>query len=474
MDPRLLTDHQLAERMSVLIVRERDAIAEVVAHLAEVDRRRFYLEQACSSLYSYCCKRLGYNESAAYKRARVAQLARRVPRVMSALREGTHHLTGLVILAQYLNEGSAERLLEETRGLSCRELRQFIARRYPKSDVFATLTRAPGSSVRSGGPRRSDGVGGDPRAGVESPKSGRSQTVDGAHLVAPCMGEKETDTAGGRARPASTPCCEAGGVEEREEERATCKVRSRVEPLSGSSSRIEFTAGATMCEKLERASELLSHAVPSGNIAAVLERGLDALIAQLERRLMGSGRRQARPADEVPRSRHVPRAISRRVWHRDGGQCTYVDDRGRRCGERRFLTIEHRKPFARGGRHVEDNLCLLCAAHNAHAARRVFGERDIARKVARARRRARLRSQNAEGSQRSRVPNDPVYVEAEAPTSAPRPPGRRAAGAKYDAAQQVVGSALEKSVRAAGITRSQEPERATPASAVRSSDVCLE
>jgi hypothetical protein len=84
----------------------------------------------------------------------------------------------------------------------------------------------------------------------------------------------------------------------------------------------------------------------------------------------------------APGSRHVPVEIARQVWERDGSQCTFVDERGRRCSARRFLTLEHRQPFALGGPATVDNICLLCKSHNGHTAREVFGEEHIAKKRA--------------------------------------------------------------------------------------------
>ena len=46
------------------------------------------------------------------------------------------------------------------------------------------------------------------------------------------------------------------------------------------------------------------------------------------------------------------------------------------------MTLEHRHPFALGGPATVENLCLLCRAHNAQAARRVFGDTFIATRVA--------------------------------------------------------------------------------------------
>ena len=78
----------------------------------------------------------------------------------------------------------------------------------------------------------------------------------------------------------------------------------------------------------------------------------------------------------------MPVDVSRAVWERDGFQCTFVDDHGHRCSEKRYITLEHKQPFARGGPPTVDNLALLCKAHNAHRAREVFGEAHIAKKQA--------------------------------------------------------------------------------------------
>jgi hypothetical protein len=73
-------------------------------------------------------------------------------------------------------------------------------------------------------------------------------------------------------------------------------------------------------------------------------------------------------------TRHIPAEVRRRVWQRDGGQCTFVGSEGNRCEERRFLQIEHRRPYARGGPSTVENCCLLCAGHNQFRARESFGE----------------------------------------------------------------------------------------------------
>lgn len=73
-------------------------------------------------------------------------------------------------------------------------------------------------------------------------------------------------------------------------------------------------------------------------------------------------------------SRHIPAAVRRAVWTRDGGQCAFVGTGGR-CTETGFLEFHHVVPYAIGGRANIENIELRCAAHNAHEAEQSFGER---------------------------------------------------------------------------------------------------
>jgi hypothetical protein len=50
-----------------------------------------------------------------------------------------------------------------------------------------------------------------------------------------------------------------------------------------------------------------------------------------------------------------------------------VDDKGRRCSERKGLHFDHVVPHARGGASTADNLRLRCGPHNQLAAEQAFG-----------------------------------------------------------------------------------------------------
>ena len=49
-----LSDDELVARVKHLAERERKATASLIAHLAELDERRLYLAEGCSSMFTYC------------------------------------------------------------------------------------------------------------------------------------------------------------------------------------------------------------------------------------------------------------------------------------------------------------------------------------------------------------------------------------------------------------------------------------
>ena len=68
---------------------------------------------------------------------------------------------------------------------------------------------------------------------------------------------------------------------------------------------------------------------------------------------------------QSPPRRHIPAAVRRHVWQRDGGRCCYRDPlSGRRCTSSHLLQIDHLLPVAQGGGPEPDNLELSCFAHH--------------------------------------------------------------------------------------------------------------
>jgi 5-methylcytosine-specific restriction endonuclease McrA len=167
---------------------------------------------------------------------------------------------------------------------------------------------------------------------------------------------------------------------------ATVSAPAAVVPLAPERYKIQFTANAATRDKLRRAQELLRHRVPSGDLAQVVDLALESLLRDLEKKKTAATDRPrgvvedgktapARATATASRkaSRHVPAAVRRAVWERDGGRCTFLGATGARCAERGWIEFDHRWPHGDGGTATVDNVRLLCRSHNQHEARNYFG-----------------------------------------------------------------------------------------------------
>jgi hypothetical protein len=183
--------------------------------------------------------------------------------------------------------------------------------------------------------------------------------------------------------------------------------------------RVQFTASEEYVDLVERARALLSHSVPNAPLDDLHVRAMRALVVELEKRRYALTKQPRRatpdrassannpgPAESAgreaevehhegatqaehdggshtgngaardaarERSRAVPAQVRRAAFERDGGRCTYVDDRGLRCRETHRLELHHVEPFGKGGAHDAMNVRLRCRAHNSLAAEQDFG-----------------------------------------------------------------------------------------------------
>ena len=330
-----LSNEALLAGVQASIGEERRWVARVVAYLAEIDRRRLHLEAACSSLFDFCRRRLGFSGGEAFRRMTAARLVQRFPRILDSLACGEVHLSALVLLRDHLTDDNHEELLREASGKTKLEVEEMIATRFPRPDAPSRIAELAPS------------------------------TPPQAALV---LGGSTPVPAPAPARPAPT----AG------------EPRPRIEPLSPARYRVELTAAKELRDKLERAQDLMRHRNPSGDLAVILEGALDLLIAKLEKERLGKTTRpQQKAATETSATRpgYIPRSVRRAVYERDGEQCTFLDSEGRRCPSRAFLELDHVVSKALGGSDDVDNLRIRCHAHNKLHAEQVFGRAHVERRI---------------------------------------------------------------------------------------------
>jgi len=352
-----LSDGALLRDLAALVAQDRGTTAALLAHIAEVDARRLYLPAAHPSMYSYCVHELRLSEDAAYKRIQAARAARQFPALFAAVADGRLNLTGVLLLAPHLTPANADELLRAAAGKCKPEVEQLLAERFPRSELLPLVQALPAAAPRP------DKQLAPERVGCDGPAEGQ---------LALERVESHADSSAPERMETSAP-------------------RPRVAPVALERYALQLTIGQGTYEKLQYAQALLGHQLGPGDLAAVVDRALDALLGQLERRKFAATT-QPRPRRPSTGKRHIPAEVRRAVWERDGGRCTFISETGRRCPARSRLEFDHLDPVARGGQATVANVRLRCRPHNQYAAECAFGSGFMSHKREEAQRAAATRA----------------------------------------------------------------------------------
>ena len=326
-----LSDDELLQRLSELLKQSRRVEAVLIAHIGEVDHRRLYTREACSSMFTYCVELLNLSEAEAYLRITVARASRSHPELVEMLADGRIHLSGIAKLVPHLTQDNVGVVLERATHKSKRQIEELIAELAPRPDAPAAIRKLPA-----------------PRKAPPMTPGAQNQLRPDGVVRAPAQ-----------APPAPKP-----------------------EPLAPSRYKVQFTASAELRDKLERLTALVQSSEPDADLADVIDAAITEKLERLEAKRIAktrSPRKDLAQTDTRPSSRHVPAAVRRVVYERDAGRCTFVSAEGKRCGERTRLEFHHETPFARGGGHEPDNVRLLCRVHNGYEAELDYGKEVMGR-----------------------------------------------------------------------------------------------
>jgi hypothetical protein len=136
-----VSDDQLLSHLHTLVRRGNAFEAELLTHLGELDSRRLYAREGCSSMFNYCVEVLHFAEASAYKRIQAARAARRYPELLEAVRRGDLHVTGVSLIAPKLKSEKDRDLIAAARGQTADAIRRLLADREPKPDVPASVRK---------------------------------------------------------------------------------------------------------------------------------------------------------------------------------------------------------------------------------------------------------------------------------------------------------------------------------------------
>jgi hypothetical protein len=336
-----LSTEELDRSAEKLVRAEKRNVSLVIAHIAEMSRRKGALERGYKNLFDYCVRRLNLSEGSVALRIQVANVSRRFPQLLVALAENRMSLTVAGLLAPHLTEANVAKLLSDCAGKTKHEAEEYLVALRPKPVFVPSIRKMPSSPPEA-----------LPVVSWPPPK----------------------------AQPTPAP-----------------PTRTILQPARPEVFNFRFAAGREFKEKFARLAEVLGVENPLNHMAEILEQAVDLALdkkdpkRRLERRVEKQAKRnterttKARP-DEISReepsnSRYISSEVRERVHARAGYQCEYRGPYGTRCRSRTGLEIEHERPFAIYHSHDERFLKLLCRAHNRASAERVFGVAFIQDKI---------------------------------------------------------------------------------------------
>src|SRR5882724_11627826 len=134
-----ISDDELFATVRHLTARSNVALADLLLHLGEVERRGVHRLRACASLYTYCIYELRLSEDAAFRRSKAARLVREYPELHDAIAKGEIHLTGVLMIGPHLGGERHVEILRRARFRSKRDLLRLLAEIDPKPEVPALV-----------------------------------------------------------------------------------------------------------------------------------------------------------------------------------------------------------------------------------------------------------------------------------------------------------------------------------------------
>jgi hypothetical protein len=334
-NPSQLSDDDLVAAVNSLARCEREATACLLAHLAELDARRLYRAAGFSPLFTYCCSVLHLSQPAAYNRSEAARAARRFPVVLAMLGQGALSLATVRLLSSHLTAENHQELLAAAAGKSKREVEELLVQYFPRPEVPSLVRKLPAPRALPA-----------PSAATPPPAPEAAAAI--ATAISPLAGALLLVPPAPARRPV-------------------------LRPLAPDRYEIRFTASAQTREKLRHAQDLLRHAIPSGDLAEVIDRALTVLLKELARKKFAATERPRASRGTAPGSRDIAAKVRRVVGVRDHGTCAFVSKSGRRCNERAFIEFDHIHPHGARGEGTTENVRLLCRTHNAYESERFYG-----------------------------------------------------------------------------------------------------
>jgi hypothetical protein len=393
---KTLSNHDLHQKIKTLAASERQLTLVVLQHLREVEARRLFCEHGYGSLLDYCVNELKYSESSAYRRIQSMRLLKEVPEAAKSVATGALTLSNLA-----KSQSVFRKLSEQNKPLPKSTKQQVIATLTNKTQKQAEeiLTELHPLPVPKPTQKTLSSEKVLLRFAISTQAKKQLQEVEELSglphdlekifqlmLDRTLMTLRKQKGLSHRSRSVSDSCILPGG-KDRQQELAKDSSKARaggceIKPADLTKSFAKTTELSDLIsEQCDTAEVALSRKTSSTaeattglflieeptNSAAVFAKSVSANAITATKKINTA--EEAFPlalhVSAENKRKYISVKLRKAIWQRADHQCEYKDPRShRRCGQKRFLQIDHIKPLAKGGSDSFANLQLLCSAHN--------------------------------------------------------------------------------------------------------------
>ena len=335
-----INNKQLLEDFSLAVLKEREAISEVISYLSHIWERKLYAELGYSSLFNFLVEKHHYSKAAAYRRIQAAKLVQREPKVLIYLKEGKLNLTTIALIEPFATGEKLQPLIQFSLGKTKEEVEELLGE-------FSHKVQINKDKIRR----------------LPVIKSSSAAELKCIELNQECFTEDVSQ---------KNPEIPQKSLVFSDIATTTSEPKEEIRRV-----KIEFVADEAVAQKIERAKQILRHKYPQGKLEDIVNEALESLLEkkdperkikrhseknEVKRRIL-AGSLELHSRDD---SRYIPKVIQREAYQRDEGKCSYVSPEGKQCRERNFLELDHIHPWSLGGTSTSENLRLLCRTHNQY------------------------------------------------------------------------------------------------------------
>jgi len=390
-DFRFLKNQELIEKLHGLAALEKKTTAEIVAVIAEVDRRKLFLVLGHTSLFSYLTTELAYTAASAQRRIDAARMLSAVPGLKSDLQTGALNLMQITVVSQSLRQKKKENpkvsvdvrekreLLNRVKGLDLIQTQKLVSqaldlevqvlerKRIQKDEsmrVELTLSKTQQEKLQL----------------AREILSHKHPSLSWAELFSvladelikrrdlrrdPRRAQNQKEKSGELSQSlasieiAVTEVANAGEKIELMQKNETPIVDSRMEAVLGQKSANNQFCLASAPQPAAMVDQDSTHKRnhPDGKLSLIKRRTSDdqKTSQQLEK---------PQAHNTLIKRKAIPLAAKREIHQRDQ-HCQWRDPITKReCRSRFQLEVDHRTPVCRGGGNHKENLQILCDVHN--------------------------------------------------------------------------------------------------------------